>query len=130
MHDAWAQSSMLGSAANIGGFTSTVTSGTTPGSIALFSSILPLSILGFNNTFSFGNGVSWTGAEIGTATVDYMISIEVTGAAGWVPVPAAVWLFGAALIGFVGMSRKTKVSWSSLRIRFQTPLLCGIFCGC
>ena len=27
-----------------------------------------------------------------------------------VPVPAAVWLFGTALIGFVGLSRKTKVS--------------------
>lgn len=27
-----------------------------------------------------------------------------------VPVPAAVWLFGTALIGFVGMSRRRKVS--------------------
>jgi hypothetical protein len=27
-----------------------------------------------------------------------------------VPVPAAVWLFGTALIGFVGMSRRTKVA--------------------
>jgi hypothetical protein len=27
-----------------------------------------------------------------------------------VPVPAAIWLFGTALIGFVGMSRRTKVS--------------------
>jgi hypothetical protein len=26
-----------------------------------------------------------------------------------VPVPAAIWLFGTALIGFIGMSRKTKV---------------------
>lgn len=26
-----------------------------------------------------------------------------------IPVPAAIWLFGTALIGFVGMSRKTKV---------------------
>ena len=26
-----------------------------------------------------------------------------------VPVPAAVWLFGTALIGFVGMSRRRKV---------------------
>jgi hypothetical protein len=26
-----------------------------------------------------------------------------------VPVPAAVWLFGTALIGFVGMSRRTTV---------------------
>ena len=28
---------------------------------------------------------------------------------GAVPVPAAVWLFGTALIGFVGMSRRTSV---------------------
>jgi hypothetical protein len=27
-----------------------------------------------------------------------------------VPVPAAVWLFGTALMGFVGMSRRRKVS--------------------
>jgi hypothetical protein len=27
-----------------------------------------------------------------------------------VPIPAAIWLFGTALIGFVGMSRKTTVS--------------------
>jgi hypothetical protein len=27
-----------------------------------------------------------------------------------VPVPAAVWLFGTALLGFIGMSRKTNVS--------------------
>ena len=27
-----------------------------------------------------------------------------------VPVPAAVWLFGTALIGFIGMSRRTRVS--------------------
>ncbi|MCP4331578.1 MAG: VPLPA-CTERM sorting domain-containing protein [Gammaproteobacteria bacterium] len=26
-----------------------------------------------------------------------------------VPVPAAVWLFGTALIGFVGMSRRTSI---------------------
>jgi hypothetical protein len=27
-----------------------------------------------------------------------------------VPVPAAVWLFGTALLGFIGMSRRTKVA--------------------
>ena len=26
-----------------------------------------------------------------------------------VPVPAAIWLFGTALIGFIGISRRTKV---------------------
>jgi hypothetical protein len=32
--------------------------------------------------------------------------VEIVGA---VPVPAAVWLFGTALIGFIGFSRRTKV---------------------
>ena len=31
--------------------------------------------------------------------------------AGTVPVPAAIWLFGTALLGFVGMSRRRKVAW-------------------
>jgi hypothetical protein len=31
------------------------------------------------------------------------------GAVSAVPVPAAIWLFGSALIGFVGMSRRTSV---------------------
>ena len=26
-----------------------------------------------------------------------------------VPLPSAVWLFGSALIGFIGMSRRTRV---------------------
>ena len=29
-----------------------------------------------------------------------------------VPVPAAFWLFGTALIGFIGISRRTSLSWS------------------
>ena len=28
-----------------------------------------------------------------------------------VPVPAAIWLFGTALIGFIGLSRRRKVPW-------------------
>ncbi|MCP4768227.1 MAG: VPLPA-CTERM sorting domain-containing protein [Gammaproteobacteria bacterium] len=43
----------------------------------------------------------------GTNTPEYL-SAELT--VSPVPVPAAVWLFGTALIGFVGMSRRTKVS--------------------
>ena len=43
----------------------------------------------------------------------YNISIEVAEGGRIipaVPVPAAVWLFGSALIGFVGMSRRRKVA--------------------
>jgi hypothetical protein len=35
---------------------------------------------------------------------------EIRGQVNVVPVPAAVWLFGTALIGFVGMSRRRKVA--------------------
>jgi hypothetical protein len=35
--------------------------------------------------------------------------VAIFGGVSEIPVPAAVWLFGTALIGFVGMSRKTKV---------------------
>ena len=34
---------------------------------------------------------------------------ELWGSVSAVPVPAAVWLFGTALFGFIGMSRRTKV---------------------
>jgi hypothetical protein len=35
--------------------------------------------------------------------------VELWGSVSAVPVPAAVWLFGTALLGFIGMSRRTKV---------------------
>jgi hypothetical protein len=35
--------------------------------------------------------------------------VAIYGEVSPVPVPAAVWLFGTALIGFIGMSRRTKV---------------------
>jgi hypothetical protein len=35
--------------------------------------------------------------------------VEIWGNVSPVPVPAAVWLFGTALIGFIGFSRRTKV---------------------
>ena len=42
----------------------------------------------------------------GSIILDINVSAANVGA---VPVPAAVWLFGTALIGFVGMSRRTSV---------------------
>ena len=39
----------------------------------------------------------------------FIDDLKVTSISG-VPVPAAVWLFGTALIGFVGMSRRRKVA--------------------
>ena len=42
----------------------------------------------------------------GTAPEMYLASMKVSA----VPVPAAVWLFGSALLGFVGYGRRTSVS--------------------
>jgi hypothetical protein len=44
------------------------------------------------------------GGSIGSAA-DYTLNVLTP-----VPVPASVWLFGTALIGFIGMSRRTKVA--------------------
>jgi hypothetical protein len=46
--------------------------------------------------------------DLGTNTNNYSHYTEY-GALSAVPVPAAVWLFGTALIGFIGFSRRTKV---------------------
>ena len=57
----------------------------------------------FKNGSVFGDGDFDKPRDIGFITfVDPAISA--------VPVPAAVWLFGTALIGFVGMSRRKKVA--------------------
>ena len=43
-------------------------------------------------------------------TLDLRFRVSPVSAVSAVPVPAAVWLFGTALIGFVGMSRRRKVA--------------------
>jgi hypothetical protein len=59
--------------------------------------------LGFGSKYVDSNG----NPKTGTNTPEYLAA-ELT--VSPVPVPAAVWLFGTALIGFVGMSRRTKIS--------------------
>jgi hypothetical protein len=59
-------------------------------------------------TFYFENTSGGTlTVDLGTAN-DYSHWTEY-GAVSAVPVPAAAWLFGTALIGFIGFSRRTKV---------------------
>jgi hypothetical protein len=58
----------------------------------------------FENT----SGGSLT-VELGTDTNNYSHWTEY-GSVSAVPVPAAFWLFGTALIGFIGVSRRTKVA--------------------
>ena len=58
----------------------------------------------FENT----SGGSLT-VDLGTDTNNYSHWTEY-GPVSAVPVPAAVWLFGTALIGFVGISRRRKVA--------------------
>ena len=53
----------------------------------------------WNNWNSFD--ANWNGTLVISGT-----SVGVSG----VPVPAAVWLFGTALIGFIGLSRRRKVA--------------------
>jgi hypothetical protein len=74
------------------------------------NSILELSIMGSFNDGRFGfynfsqAGVTYAGFEKEVGTFPRGDGIPP------VPVPAAVWLFGTALIGFIGMSRRTKVA--------------------
>jgi len=59
--------------------------------------------LGFGSQYKYSDGVARTGKN----TSEFLTAqLNVSP----VPVPAAVWLFGTALIGFVGMSRRTKIS--------------------
>jgi hypothetical protein len=51
----------------------------------------------------------WDLTEDVSGNSDVILGITVS-AVSAVPVPAAVWLFGTALIGFVGMSRRRKVA--------------------
>ena len=79
-------------------------------------------ILKAGNTFSSylyepgsgaGDSGTWTTSALGDKNLSHF-SIYTSGVSpvpgpSPVPVPAAVWLFGTALIGFIGMSRRTKV---------------------
>jgi hypothetical protein len=46
------------------------------------------------------------GPGSGAGTIDFTLTVRQISA---VPAPAAIWLFGSALVGFVGMSRRTTV---------------------
>jgi len=55
---------------------------------------------------SAGFGGSWA---ISFSSGPFQAIADV-GTVGAVPIPAAVWLFGTALVGFIGMSRRRKVA--------------------
>jgi hypothetical protein len=62
--------------------------------------------IGVGNIGSIGlRGQATTGS--GGSAMEFELALA--GRPGEVPVPAAVWLFGTALIGFIGFSRRTKV---------------------
>ncbi len=54
--------------------------------------------------------LSLSGFWDGSGVAGAISHVAIYGDVSAVPVPAAIWLFGTALIGFVGMSRKTIVS--------------------
>jgi hypothetical protein len=73
---------------------------------------------GPNSFTQAGGGLTYLtlwGADFGSSTWggDYdgsKIGMDLRLEMSVVPVPAAIWLFGTALIGFVGMSRRRKVA--------------------
>jgi len=70
--------------------------------VSLFAAALPLT--SNNSVYAFNqSGFNLTGDG---GTWDYEIQFSVSP----VPVPAAVWLFGTALVGLVGFSKRRKVA--------------------
>jgi hypothetical protein len=59
---------------------------------------------------AFGGSTGVGGASLSFLQDTDNLTFDGDISASAVPVPAAIWLFGTALLGFVGMSRKTKVS--------------------
>ena len=58
-------------------------------------------------------------------------SLEILAGSGTavVPIPEAVWLFGTALIGLIGFSKRRKTAWYSIGINFWTPpIVRGFLC--
>jgi hypothetical protein len=53
-----------------------------------------------------GSSGSWATIALGNQDLSHL---SIYTSPSPVPVPAAVWLFGTALLGFIGMSRRTKV---------------------
>ena len=63
--------------------------------------------------YPFGAGHYYFGAlvpGVNFSEFSYEWQVSVASTVNVVPVPAAVWLFGTALIGFVGLSRRRKVA--------------------
>ena len=78
-----------------------------PGATYL-AGILKLTSDEFDNPAIFIDEWEATASDIGIPNARLNLDISAV-PIGAVPVPAAVWLFGTALIGFVGMSRRTSV---------------------
>ena len=75
----------------------------------------PLSTLGDGNGWPVDNGIpSWDGIMdltlsnfwLDNGSISY---VALYGKVSAIPVPAAIWLFGTALVGFIGFSRRTRV---------------------
>ena len=65
--------------------------------------ITSFAIAGINEPFDDGWSLGGNNGNISGQYAELTIEINP------VPIPAAIWLFGTALIGFVGMSRRTSV---------------------
>lgn len=65
-----------------------------------------------NDTDNGGPILAWTAlsADGGIINLDLALDRRVRFDVGAVPVPAAIWLFGTALVGFIGFSRRRMVA--------------------
>ncbi|MEH6590063.1 MAG: VPLPA-CTERM sorting domain-containing protein [Halioglobus sp.] len=75
------------------------------------SSAIDLANFGFD--FSDLNNLNWGTSSITSSAalgVDLQTDINYTAAPSAVPVPAAAWLFGSALLGLTGVARRRKAS--------------------
>jgi hypothetical protein len=70
------------------------------------TNIYSIAFLGLGSTISMGYLDSNYGDNRGTLSVSILSDSSIPA----VPVPATVWLFGTALVGFIGVSRRRKVA--------------------
>ena len=98
------------SIATLGDFDATFNSGT--GAHSGFLSLGRNGSIAFNLTMlvSLVDPIFLYIGEVGNNGEALIGAVEISDIPSAVPVPAAVWLFGTALLGFVGMSRRRKVA--------------------
>lgn len=80
----------------------------------LVNLLFSFNFTGANGGFEFADGLDPVGLSAGVYRLDVFgpsnFTVSFTDSVGEVPVPAAVWLFGSALMGLFGVSRRKSSS--------------------